>query len=380
MSRPIVAEILPNALQANLACVRRQAPGARIWAVIKAHAYGHGLDAALQGLAGSDGLALVEFDSAARLRALGYAGPLLMLEGAFDPSDLEQARAENLALVVHNADQLKWLEALPPDQGAGSLKDPMPTGLPRGPAGLPIWVKIDTGMHRLGFDPHDVAEVVTRIERLQSRGVVSTAGLMTHFANADQPGGIDPAISRWQALRATLAACRDWPVSLSNSAAIIDRLVIDSHWVRPGIMLYGASPYADRTAQSLGLKPAMRLRSELISVRSIAAGEAVGYGSQFVAPTAMTIGVVAAGYADGYPRHAPTGTPIQVAGCRTRIVGRVSMDMIAVDLQGVAHARVGSPVELWGDAVSVDEVAQCAGTIGYELLCAVAPRVPRRLI
>jgi len=157
-------------------------------------------------------------------------------------------------------------------------------------------------------------------------------------------------------------------------------LVPASDWVRPGIMLYGGTPFADRSAQSLGLRPAMRLTSALIAVRTLAAGEAVGYGSQFVAPSAMRIGVVACGYADGYPRQAPTGTPIVVAGCRTRIVGRVSMDMLTVDLEGVSQAQVGSPVELWGEAVGVDEVAQAAGTIGYELLCAVAPRVPRRVI
>jgi len=365
MSRPIVAEILTDALRANLSQVRLHAPGARVWAVVKAQAYGHGLEAVLHGLSAVDGLALVEFDAASRLRALGYTGPLLMLEGAFDQEDLRQAVAQNLQLVVHSAQQLDWLEGLQPERGG---------------AGLSIWLKIDTGMHRLGFDPQVVTHEVDRLAKLQSNGIVGVAGLMTHFANADLPGGAQDALSCWTSLRRTLARGADWPVSLSNSAAIIDRLVPASDWVRPGIMLYGGTPFADRSAQSLGLRPAMRLTSALIAVRTLAAGEAVGYGSQFVAPSAMRIGVVACGYADGYPRQAPTGTPIVVAGCRTRIVGRVSMDMLTVDLEGVSQAQVGSPVELWGEAVGVDEVAQAAGTIGYELLCAVAPRVPRRVI
>jgi len=378
MSRPIVAEILPDALRANLARVRQSAPGARVWAVVKAHAYGHGLDAALQGLSASDGLALVEFDAAARLRALGCTAPILMLEGAFDREDLEQAAAQNLQLVVHSPEQLGWLET----QAAGlSVGRGISSGAgPVGPKALSVCIKVDTGMHRLGFDPQVVPDAVNRVARLRARGIVGDVGLMTHFANADQPGGAQAALQCWAALHGALPACATWPRSLSNSAAIIDRVAPAGDWVRPGIMLYGASPFADRTARDLALIPAMRLKSELIAIRTIAPGEAVGYGSQFVAPAQMRIGVVACGYADGYPRHAPTGTPIAVAGSRTRIVGRVSMDMITVDLEGLPQAQVGSAVELWGEAVSVDDVAQAAGTIGYELLCAVAPRVPRRLI
>jgi alanine racemase len=365
MSRPLRAEIHAEALAANLGQARQFSPGARIWAVVKALGYGHGLDAVARGLGQADGLALVEFDAAARLRQLGYTGPMLMLEGPFDGQDVALACRLDLQLVIHSSEQIDWLE-----QQAVMR---------------PVWIKVDTGMHRLGFDPQDVLPALERIRMLQARGMVGQAGLMTHFANADLPGGAHEALMRWERLRATLpATCASWPVSLSNSAALIDGIVPVSDWVRPGIMLYGASPFgygghgaAGRSAVSLGLRPAMCLRSQLIATRLIAAGEAVGYGSQFVAPNAMRVGVVACGYADGYPRHAPTGTPVLVAGQRTRIVGRVSMDMITVDLATLPQARVGSEVELWGDTVSVDEVAQAAGTIGYELLCAVSPRVPR---
>lgn len=365
MSRPLRAEIHAEALAANLGQVRRCSPGARIWAVVKALGYGHGLEAVVRGLGQADGLALVEFDTAARLRQLDYAGPILMLEGPFDGQDVALACRHDLQLVIHTSEQIEWLE-----QHAVMR---------------PVWIKVDTGMHRLGFDLQDVLPALERIQVLQARGKVGQAGLMTHFANADLPGGAHDALMRWERLRSTLpATCASWPVSLANSAAVIDGIVPVSDWVRPGIMLYGASPFAyggpgaaDRSALSLGLRPVMCLRSQLIATRLLAAGEAIGYGSQFVAPHAMRVGVVACGYADGYPRHAPTGTPVLVAGQRTRIVGRVSMDMITVDLASLPDAQVGSEVELWGETVSVDEVAHAAGTIGYELLCAVSPRVPR---
>jgi alanine racemase len=369
MPRPLFAEIRPDALAANLAQVRRSAPAARIWAVVKAHAYGHGLEAALGGLSGADGLALVEFDAAAQLRDKGYAGPVLMLEGAFAPPDVAQAREQGLSLVVHAEHQLQWLESESPAQASRSAAEP-----------VSIWLKLNTGMHRLGLEPCALPGIIDRLLTLQGSGRIALAGWMTHFANADLPGGAQAAWQQFETLRAALAPAQSWPVSVSNSAAIIARVAEASDWVRPGIMLYGASPFADRDAASLGLKAAMRLHSQIIAVRELAAGDAVGYGSTFVAPCAMRLGVVACGYADGYPRHAPTGTPVAIEGVRSRLVGRVSMDMLTVDLTPVPQAGCGSSVELWGDGVSVDEVARAAGTIGYELLCAVAPRVPRRLV
>jgi len=352
MSRPARVRILPAALRHNLARARELAPGCPVWAVVKADAYGHGLAAALAGFDKADGLALVEFDRALALRRAGWQRPVLMLEGAFSADDVLQAAQLSLSLVVHQPDQIGWLAQLPPG------------------AGLEVFVKLNTGMNRLGFPPAALPELLAA---LRAQPGVGRVHAMTHFANADQRGGTETPLARF------LAALPDPAigVSLANSAALFDAPATRRGWVRPGIMLYGASPFADRPAASLGLRAAMRFESRLIAVQPLAPGDAVGYGGGFVAPSAMRIGVVAAGYADGYPRHAPTGTPVAVAGVRTRVVGRVSMDMLTVDLGPEATARPGDPVELWGEQVPVDEVAAHAGTIGYELLCAIAPRVAR---
>ena len=354
MSRPIQAVISSAALAHNLACVRHLAPAAKVWAVVKADAYGHGLAAAVQGLQAADGLALIEFDQAQRLRALGWMGPILMLEGAFDRGDVGLAVELGLSLVVHEARQLAWLSEI----GCGSLD---------------VWLKLNTGMNRLGVSPE---ETVGLYQRLSDMPAVSRIGLMSHFADADRDGCVEAPMRRFDAATAALPGDR----SLANSAAICASVPTHRDWVRPGVMLYGASPFADRTARSLGLRAAMTLRSELIAVQSLKAGDAVGYGSSFVAPNSMRIGVIACGYADGYPRHAPSGTPVAVDGVITRIVGRVSMDMITIDLGSVPSAGPGSIVELWGETVAIDEVARHAGTIGYELMCAVAPRVLKRVV
>ena len=353
MPRPVSASVSVSALAHNLAVVRRRAPDSRIWAVVKAHAYGHGLPAAIRGFAAADGLALLEFDNARRLRALGWRGPMLMLEGAFGPEDVATAGELGLSLVVHHAGQVEWL---------------------REHAGRPIdvWLKLNTGMNRLGIPPDEASARHRALAMLPSVGKVS---LMTHFAEADRPGGALLQLEAFDRAPDALSGAR----SLANSAAIFDCPDAHRHWIRPGIALYGGSPFADRSAASLGLRAAMTLRSELIAVQALGAGDAVGYGRSFVAETPMRIGIVACGYADGYPRHAPTGTPIAVAGIRTRTVGRVSMDMLAVDLSPVPDAAIGTAVELWGANVPVDEVAAAAGTIGYELMCAVAPRVPMHL-
>ncbi len=352
MARPIHAVVSAQALRHNYWAAKRHALRSRVYAVVKANAYGHGLQRVMRALDRADGFATVEIEGAVQLRE-GYAGPILLLEGLFAPAELELAVFANLCIVVHCDEQLAMLEAA---QAARPLD---------------VFLKIDTGMHRLGFEPRRTREVAGR---LQACPAVRTVTLMTHFANADLADGVDAPLRRFEEATRGMVLQR----SLANSAAIFAHPKAHGDIARLGIALYGATPFADRPARWLGVRPAMTLASELIAVRELAAGEAVGYGSTFRAERAMRIGVVACGYADGYPRHAPTGTPIQVAGARTRTVGRVSMDMLTVDLEHIAAAQVGSPVVLWGEGVPIDEVAQAAGTVGYELMCAVAPRVPLR--
>lgn len=329
----------------------------RTWAVVKANGYGHGLRNALHGFADADGLALIEFDLASRLRDWGWERPILMLEGAFDATDVAQARAQRLDLVVHDEAQLHWLAACgPADAGR-----------------IDVWLKCNTGMNRLGFPAGSIAGLHAKLRALP---VVRSVGLMTHFANADAAGGADEALAAFGQATEGLVGAR----SLANSAALIDLPATHADWVRPGVMLYGGSPFASRSAGSLGLRAAMSLRSRIIAVQRLSPGDAVGYGSIFRAERPMRIGVVACGYADGYPRHAPNGTPVSIDGVRTGTVGRVAMDMLMVDLGPVPSASVGSEVELWGDRVPIDEVATAAGTIGYELMCALAPRVPVEVI
>ena len=352
MARPTQITISLSAFRHNLRRARQLAAHAKVWAVVKADAYGHGLTVLKPALTEADGLALVELDKALQLRESGWDRPILMLEGAFDHADTEAAASAGLELVVHEPRQIAWIETL-------SVS-----------ARLRVHLKLNTGMNRLGFQPSGFRDAW---QRLHSLVQVSSITLMTHFANADVVGGASQAIALFDQVTTGLEGER----SLSNSAALFQCEGAHRNWVRPGIMLYGASPFADRSADSLGLKPVMRFESRLIATQHLAAGDAVGYGSTFVADRPMTIGIVACGYADGYPRHAPTGTPIAVAGVRTQTLGRVSMDMLAVDLGPVPEARIGSPVELWGAQVAVDEVAASAGTIGYELTCAIAPRVGR---
>lgn len=371
MPRPILATISVSALSHNLHTVGQflahdqpeegQCP--RIWAVIKANAYGHGIDQALHGFADADGLAMLDLDEAVRCREAGWGGPLLLLEGFFDPDDIRILDQYRLSIVIHTAEQLEMLE----DSQVVHAIDAL--------------VKLNSGMNRLGFQQAEYQMAYARAQALQGEGVLGEVGKMTHFACADE----DPEATCAQ-LDVFHRVTGELPgrVSVCNSAATLtpgfaaQAQAQAEQWVRPGICLYGASPFADRSAKALGLVPAMTLSSELISVRSIVEGEQVGYGYRYTAPRAMKIGVVACGYADGYPRHAPDGTAIVVDGVRTQIVGRISMDMLAVDLTPVPNARVGSAVILWGTGgPSVDEVAQVCDTIGYELLCAVAPRVPR---
>ncbi|HWT70728.1 MAG TPA: alanine racemase [Oxalicibacterium sp.] len=353
MPRPLVATIDIAALRHNLHIAKQHAPGAKVWAVLKANAYGHGLERGMRGFADADGLALIEPEAAAALRELGWRKRLLLLEGIFDTQDLETAVRHGVDLVVHNEEQLLMLEG-------SSSSTP-----------LDVYLKVNSGMNRLGFVPSACRAMYARLQALPH---VRSIAFMTHFANADHPDHsglpLSEQLRRFELATAGLPGER----TLSNSAGDLLHPDCAADWVRPGVMLYGSSP-ADASASAFDLRAAMQLESEIIGVQHIAAGESVGYGSQFIAEQAMTIGVVACGYADGYPRHAPTGTPVIVDGTRTRVLGRVSMDMMSVDLNPVENARVGSKVELWGSNLSIDEVAHAAGTLGYELMCAVAPRV-----
>lgn len=345
-------------MQHNLALAAKHAGSAQVWAVLKANAYGHGLLRGLRGFAAADGLALIEFDNAQTLRASGWQKPILMLEGCFDMRDMQTALQQRLSVTVHCAEQIALLECVGDGARAGARID--------------IHLKLNSGMNRLGFTPHAFRLAHARLRALPVVGAIT---LMTHFANADAPDNDHLPLSRqlacFEAATAGLAGER----TLANSAIDLTCPALTAQWVRPGIMLYGGAPGKESAAAS-GLRPAMTLSSELIGIQEIAIGEAVGYGSRFVAPHRMRIGIVACGYADGYPRQAPDGTPVLVEGIRTGLAGRVSMDLLTVDLSLVPQARVGSQVVLWGEGLPIDEVAQQAGTIGYELMCALAPRVP----
>lgn len=351
MPRPIRATIRASALRHNLKLARETAGGAKVWAVLKANAYGHGLERAAQAFADADGFALLDFQDAARLRLAGVAKPLLMLEGFFRPLDVNPLFKYGLTPVIHNADQVELLKHLD------------------FPSELDLYLKVNSGMNRLGFG---LDEVRLHYNALRLLPKVREITLMTHFADAEGEEGIHGQLRWFHELTAGLEA----PVSLANSAALLRFREAREGWVRPGIMLYGCSPFPDWSAADIGLQPAMTLASELIAVQNLAPGERVGYGFSFEAKAPMTIGVVACGYADGYPRHAPTGTPVLVKGQRTRLVGRVSMDLLCVDITDLEEAYIGTPVTLWGEGLPAEEVAAAAGTVSYELLCALAPRVP----
>ncbi|MES2890051.1 MAG: alanine racemase [Pseudomonadota bacterium] len=373
MPRPIQALIHVDALSHNLARARQVAPDAQCWAVVKANAYGHGIERAYAGLQGADGFALLDLDEAQRVRSLGWRGPILLLEGCFEARDLELCSRLSLWHTVHREAQIDWLAA---------HKTTWPHH---------VFLKMNSGMNRLGFTPSAFRSAWRRLSGLTQ---VDRITLMTHFAEADVPDtGAADSPSTVAAQRAVFeAATHDLPGerSLCNSAAALRFAPSDGglrgDWVRPGIMLYGSSPdFPVHSATDWDLRPTQTLRSELLAVQHLKAGERVGYGGAFVAEQAVRIGVVACGYADGYPRSAPTGTPVLVAGVRTRVVGRVSMDMVTVDLSAVPQADVGSEVTLWGQGpggqvLSIDEVARAAGTVGYELMCALAPRVPVQVV
>jgi alanine racemase len=349
MSRPIQARIDLSALERNLHTARRMT-SARIMAAIKANAYGHGLLRTAEALRAADGFAVLDIGDAVRLREAGFRQTILLLEGVFTVDEMAALAQYDIDAVLHSPHQVALLDAYPRRSG------------------LSLWLKVNTGMNRLGFMPQEIPAVMAQ---LKAHAAVREVTLMTHFANADKAEGVAVQLERFN----TVAAAFNLPRSLANSAALLRYPATHADWVRPGIMLYGSSPFTETSAQDLGLRPVMTLSSEIISVREIQSGEQVGYGGIFRADRRMRIGVVACGYADGYPRHASNGTPLLVNGQRTGTLGRVSMDMLGVDLSAVPDAVVGSRVVLWGEGMPVDEVALAAGTISYELLCALAPRV-----
>ena len=356
MTRPIQAHIDLSALRHNYLVATKHASlsgkTAKAWAVIKADAYGHGMLRAASALAGlADGFALLELEAAVALRDAGIRQPILMLEGFFEPDELALCAEYSLTLAIHRIEQLRMLRE-------ASL-----------PVRLPIYIKLNTGMNRLGFTPEQIPDLR---KELGLNTAVSSVTLMMHFADADDARGVDWQLERFRRMT------EGWnlPVCMANSAAILRHPQTIHDWVRPGIMLYGASPFADVSAASLGLQPVMTLSSRIIGVQEIQPGERVGYGGTFEATRPMRVGIVACGYADGYPRVAPSGTPILVNGQRTGTVGRVSMDMLACDLTDLPDAGVDAPVVLWGEGLPADEVAAAAGTISYELFCALARRVP----
>ena len=360
MPRQIQAFVHPSALRHNLARARSAAPDAQAWAVVKANAYGHGIENVFEGLRGADGFALLDMSEASRVRALGWRGPILLLEGVFEPRDLELCSRLHLWHTVHCDEQIDML-------ALHKTHEPHR-----------VFLKMNSGMNRLGFTPQRFRSAWTRLNALPQ---VDEISLVTHFGNADGPLGIAEQMACFE------EATRDLPGerSVSNSAATLRHAhdtAAKADWIRPGIALYGSSPdFPEHTCLDWDLQPAMSLNAKIIAVQDVPTGGSVGYGALFVAEQPTRVGVVACGYADGYPRICPTGTPVLVDGVRSRTLGRVSMDMLAVDLSEMPHAGTGSTVTLWGKApngawLSIDEVAQAAGTVGYELMCGLASRVP----
>jgi alanine racemase len=354
MTRPALALVDLGAVLSNFRHARALAAGTRAVAVVKANAYGHGAIAVANVLADeADAFAVACLEEAVALREAGIANPILLLEGVFDAAELVEVDRLGLWPVVHGERQVAWLEAYRPARP------------------FVVWVKLDTGMHRLGLAPDAFPAAVRRLRALPA---VERLVAMSHFACADELD--NPATSRQIERFQGCTGPEGLAVSLANSAAVMAWPEAHGDWIRPGIMLYGMTPLDRPHPGDLPLRPAMTLQSSLIAIHDLAAGDRVGYGGRYVCERPTRIGVVAIGYADGYPRHARDGTPVAVNGIRTGIVGRVSMDMITVDLGPVPGASVGDPVELWGGTVSANEVAGASDTIAYELFTKVSARVP----
>ena len=353
MTRPARVVIDIAALRHNLSRIRNTVKTSRIMAIVKADAYGHGIERVALALPSVDAFGVACLEEAEQLRFAGITQPVLLLEGPYSLAELTRVQALDLDIAVHHESQLQMLEQ-------ADLVAP-----------VRVWLKIDSGMHRLGFHPHDTDDAWQRLAGC--RNVVNPPRLMTHFATANEHN--NPMTM--QQLQVFNTACSHIGAerSLANSAAILAWPESHADWVRPGLMLYGVSPMEDRVAADFDLQPVMSLQSTLISVKHLNRNDPVGYGATWRCPEDMPIGIVAAGYADGFPRHARSGTPIIVNGQRTAIIGTTSMDMLAVDLRHIKNAAVGDPVELWGPQLPIEEIARHAGTIPYELLCGVHKRL-----
>jgi alanine racemase len=350
--RPTRVRIDLSALRHNLQRVREAAPDRHVMAAIKANGYGHGLVRVARALGDSDGFGVASLDEALILREAGIEAPITLLEGFFHTDEIALIAQHRLDLLLHHPQQIDELEN---NHFDGTIR---------------VWLKVDTGMHRLGIAPEEVGR---QWRRLESHPGLEPLGQMTHLANADEPGAhaTDEQLKLFRSTTSDLPGER----AIANSAGVLGWPESHADWVRPGIMLYGISPFVSGRAMQHRLKPAMTLSSELIAVNRMKRGDAIGYGGRWVCPEAMPVGVVAVGYGDGYPRHAPNGTPVLVNGQRVPMIGRVSMDMITVDLRQQPDAAIGDPVVLWGEGLPVEEIAEAAGTIAYELLCGVTARV-----
>lgn len=354
MSRAASATIHIDALRHNLGVVRRRAPASRVLAVVKADGYGHGLERVAHALEGADGFGVAALADAERLRAAGLSQRIVLLSGFDEPADLPALRRLGVETVIHHDSQLDMLAA---------ERDALPP--------LRVWLKLDSGMHRLGFAPERAGAVHARLRTLPN--VDDDIVLMTHFAASDEFAS--SRTPEQQAAFERAVAGLPGPRSLANSAAVLGWPATHADWIRPGGALYGLSAVDGKSGVDLGLQPAMTLSTRLVAINRVARGERVGYGGTFACPDDMPIGVAAIGYGDGYPRSAPSGTPVLVNGRRAPTVGRVSMDLLAIDLRALPDARVGDPVVLWGRGLPVEEIAAAAGTIGYELACGITRRV-----
>ncbi|HEY0662594.1 MAG TPA: alanine racemase [Lysobacter sp.] len=357
MARPTSAIIHADALRHNLGQVRARAPNSRVMAVVKADGYGHGLERVARALGGADAFGVAALSDAERLRAAGLSQPIVLLSGFDEPDDLARLRGLGVDTAVHHVSQIEMLEQAAP--------------------GEPVrcWLKLDTGMHRLGFAPEAVRDAYARLSALSGVGEIV---LMNHFASSDEFDG-SPSNGRQtrEQLRVFTEATAGLPGarSLANSAAVLGWPDAHADWVRPGGALYGLSVVQGTTGADFDLRPAMTLATRLIAINHIRKGERIGYSATWECPEDMPVGVAAIGYGDGYPRHAPAGTSVLVDGRRAQVIGRVSMDLMTIDLRGIAGARVGAPVTLWGPELPVELIAESAGTISYELTCSITRRV-----
>lgn len=353
MSREVIAHINLSALQHNFQVIKKTAPQSRVLAMIKSNAYGHDLIKVAEALPDADAYGVACLNEAVVLRQSGISKPIVTMCGFTDMPALQQLIAANITPLIHAEFQVSLLEQ---------------ANLPQN---FPIWLKIDSGMHRLGIDVTEVENIVKRLSAIKN--VQQPVGLMTHLAEADNKDRnytqqqIDCFTQSVQGYQSSK--------SIANSAGLIAYPEAQLDWVRPGIMLYGASPFAHRTAASLDLKPVMTLTATLMAIKKINKNTPVGYGCTWRSPEAMTVGVVGIGYGDGYPRHIEANTPVLLQGKRTEILGRVSMDLTSIDLRSIPNAKVGDEVTLWGEGLPIEEIAARAGTISYELLTKLTSRV-----